>query len=64
MDIDALRARAARAGMTISEYLRAELARVAERLTNGELRELLTALEPVVVRESPARAIRRERDGA
>jgi plasmid stability protein len=59
-----LRARAARAGMTLSDYLRAELARSAERLTAEELRERLAALEPVTVREAPARALRRERDRA
>ena len=59
-----LRARAARAGMTLSDYLRAELARSAEQLTVEELRERLAALEPAAVREPPARAIRRERDRA
>lgn len=58
----ALRARAARAGMTLSDYLRAELARAVEQLTPDELRERLAALEPAAVREPPARAIRRERD--
>lgn len=60
----ALRARAARAGMTLSDYLRAELARAVERLTTDELRDRLTALEPVAVREPPVRAVRRERDRA
>jgi plasmid stability protein len=60
----ALRARAARAGMTLSDYLRAELARAVEQLTPGELRERLASLEPAVVREPPARAVRRERDRA
>ena len=59
-----LRGRAARAGMTLSDYLRAELARAAEQLTPEELRERLTALEPAAVREPPARAVRRERDRA
>jgi len=58
----ALRARAARAGMTLSDYLRSELAQVAERWTVDELRERLAALEPVRPRETPARAVRRERD--
>lgn len=57
-----LRSRAAKAGMTLSDYLRGELARAAERLTTDELRERLAALEPVGVREPPARALRRERD--
>ena len=58
----ALRARAARAGMTLSDYLRGELARAVEQLTPDELRERLASLEPAVVREPPARAVRRERD--
>lgn len=59
-----LRGRAARAGMTLSDYLRTELARAAERLTPDELRERLATLEPAAVREPPARAVRRERDRA
>ncbi len=58
-----LRARAARAGMTLSDYLRAELARSAEQLTVDELRERLAVLEPTVG-ESPAHAVRRERERA
>ena len=50
--------------MTLSDYLRAELARAVEQLTPDELRERLAALEPAAVREPPARAIRRERDRA
>ena len=60
----ALRARAARAGMTLSDYLRGELARAVQQLTPEELRDRLTTLEPAAVRESPARAVRRERDRA
>jgi plasmid stability protein len=59
-----LRVRAARAGMTLSDYLRAELARAAQRLTTDEVRERLAGLEPAAVREPPARAVRRERDRA
>jgi plasmid stability protein len=59
-----LRARAARAGMSLSDYLRAELTRAAERLSADELRERLAALEPTSVGEPPARAVRRERDRA
>jgi hypothetical protein len=57
-----LRARAALAGMTLSDYLRRELEASAERLTPGELRERLAALEPVDVRKAPAAAVRAERD--
>lgn len=59
-----LRARAARAGMTLSDYLRMELSRAASQLTPEELRERLASLEPVSPREAPARAVRRERDRA
>jgi plasmid stability protein len=58
----ALRARAALAGMTLSDYLRAELERSVEQLPAAELRARLAALEPSVVREPPAKAVRRERD--
>ena len=57
-----LRARAALAGMTLSDYLRQELERVGEQLTYGEMRERLAALPPARVRERPADAVRRERD--
>jgi len=56
-----LRARAARAGMPLSDYLRRELERSAEQLTIAELRDRLGALERVKPRESPAKAVRRER---
>jgi len=57
-----LRVRAARAGMSLSDYLQQELERTVERLSVDELRERLASLEPVISRESPARAIRRQRD--
>jgi antitoxin FitA len=59
-----LRARAARAGMTLSDYLRLQLERAAAELSPEELRERLAALEPVSIHEPPARAVRRERDRA
>jgi plasmid stability protein len=59
-----LRVRAARAGMTLSDYRRVELARTTEQLTTDELRERLATLEPAAIREAPARAVRRERDRA
>jgi plasmid stability protein len=58
----ALRARAAHAGMSLSDYLCAELEQMVERPTIPELRYRLAALEPAAVRESPAKAVRRERD--
>ena len=57
-----LRARAAMAGMSLSDYLRVELERTSQQLTYSELRGQLAALGPARVRESPARAVRRERD--
>jgi plasmid stability protein len=57
-----LRARAALAGMSLSDYLRRELEASVARLTPAELRERLAALEPVDVRERPAAAVRAERD--
>jgi plasmid stability protein len=58
----ALRARAAHAGMSLSDYLRAELEHIVERPPVSELRYRLAALEPASVREPPAKAVRRERD--
>lgn len=57
-----LRVRAALAGMSLSDYLQAELARSAEQLSVAELRQRLDALEPVHVSESAAHILRRERD--
>src|SRR5205823_11968993 len=55
-----LRTRAALAGMTLTDYLRQELERVADQLTYAELRERLRAAGggPVRVSESPAKAVR------
>jgi plasmid stability protein len=58
----ALRARAAIAGMTLSDYLRSELEQSIDRLPTSELRPRLARLEPVGVREPPRSAVRRERD--
>jgi plasmid stability protein len=57
-----LRARAAMAGMSLSDYLRLQLARVAEQLTPEELRLRLASLSRTAVRERPADALRAERD--
>jgi len=57
-----LRARAVLAGMTLSDYLRRELELSAARLTMDELRERLANAQPARVRESPAAAVRAERD--
>jgi plasmid stability protein len=57
-----LRSRAALAGMSLSDYLKQELEGVANRLSAAELGERLQALGPMRVRETPAEAIRAERD--
>lgn len=58
----ALKARAALAGMSLSDYLLAEIRRVAERPTLDELRERLHRRERVTRPVSAARAVRAERD--
>ena len=57
-----LRARAALAGMSLSDFLRNEIEAVAGRLTPEELRTRLRALTPVIVAESPAEVLRAQRD--
>lgn len=56
-----LKARAAAAGLTLSDYLRRELERVGAQLTPDELREALARLESVTTAEPPAAAVRAER---
>jgi plasmid stability protein len=58
-----LKLRAARAGMTLSDFLRAELERIAKQLTPEALAERVRRLDPVEPRESPASAVRAEREG-
>jgi antitoxin FitA len=60
-----LKARAAQSGMSLSEYLRAELALIASRPTPEEVRQRLRQHSPVVIgppSERPAAIIRRMRD--
>ena len=59
-----LKARAALEGMTLSDFLIAEVARSVDRPTITELRERLSARTPVTLSVSPARAVRAERDRA
>ena len=59
----ALKARAAMAGMSLSDYLLAEIRHVAERPTLDELRERLHRRERVAAPTSAARAVRTERHG-
>jgi antitoxin FitA len=57
-----LKARAALSGMSLSDYLVAEIRRVAERPTIAELRERLESRTVVNSRVSAADAVRDERD--
>lgn len=57
-----LKAQAALAGMSLSDYLLAEIRRVAERPTLAELRERLRRRSRVAAPVSAAEAVRRERD--
>jgi antitoxin FitA len=57
-----LKARAAREGLSLSEYLLSEIRMVAERPTLTELRERLATRKPVAVSTPPAVIIRKERD--
>jgi plasmid stability protein len=57
-----LKARAALAGMSLSEYLLREIRDIADRPTIAELRARLAERTPVRPRVSPARAVRAERD--
>ncbi|MSO94157.1 MAG: hypothetical protein EXQ86_12260 [Rhodospirillales bacterium] len=57
-----LKARAAMAGMSLSDYLLSEIRRMSERPTLEELRSRLEHRPPVTPPVSPARAVRAERD--
>lgn len=57
-----LKARAAREGVSLSEYLRSELQRVAESPTPDELLTRLRAGKPVRVTETSAQALHAIRD--
>ena len=57
-----LKARAALAGLSLSDYLLAEIRQVAERPTLGELRERLHRRERVTSPLPAARAVRAERE--
>lgn len=58
-----LKARAALAGMSLSDYLVAEIRRSAEWPTPEELRERLSKRRRVDPRPTPAEVLRAERDG-
>jgi plasmid stability protein len=57
-----LKARAATAGMSLSDYLLAEIKEIAERPTLTELRERLHKREPVAVQLDTARMVQEERN--
>jgi hypothetical protein len=57
-----LKARAALEGMSLSDYLLAEIKLFAERPTMTEMLKRLEARTPVRPRVAPAQAIREERD--
>jgi plasmid stability protein len=57
-----LKARAAMAGMSLSDYLLAEIREIAERPTLAELRERLHQRKPVAAKLDTARMIREERE--
>jgi antitoxin FitA len=50
-----LKARAARAGMSLSDYLSAEIKEIAERPTLSELRARLRQREPISILLKPER---------
>jgi plasmid stability protein len=57
-----LKSRAALAGQSLSDYLLGEIGRAAERPTLEELRARLETRAAATVAESPAEAVRAERD--
>jgi antitoxin FitA len=57
-----LKAQAALAGMSLSDFLLAEIRRLAERPTIAELRKRLQSRSHIAGSLSAAEAVRRERD--
>ena len=57
-----LKARAAKAGMTLSDYLLSEIEQVAKKPTMKEWLEKVSRDEPVEVDEPPEVIVRRMRD--
>ena len=57
-----LKARAAKAGMTFSDYLLSEIEQVAKKPTMKEWLEKVASREPVEVDEPPEVIVRRMRD--
>lgn len=59
-----LKSRAALAGMSLSDYLLAEIRQAAERPTLDELRQRLRGRGETIPAVAPAEAVRAERDRA
>lgn len=57
-----LKSRAAREGMSLSDFLKRELARAAERPTMQEWLERTQQAKPIRTRRSPAQVVRELRD--
>ena len=57
-----LKARAALAGMSLSDYLLAEIREIAERPTLAEMRDRLRTRKPVAAELDTASLVREERD--
>lgn len=57
-----LKARAAMAGMSLSDYLIAEIKEIAERPTLAEMRDHLHTRKPVALSLDTARLVREERE--
>jgi antitoxin FitA len=57
-----LKARAAMAGMSLSDYLLSEIKEIAERPTLAELRDRLRTRRAVTVQLDSARLVREERE--
>jgi plasmid stability protein len=57
-----LKARAAMAGMSLSDYLLGEIKEIAERPTLAEFRERLHRRRPVAAEIDTARLVREERE--
>jgi antitoxin FitA len=57
-----LKARAATAGMSLSDYLLVELRRIAERPTRAELLARIADREPIRPKKRVAELVRDERD--
>lgn len=57
-----LKARAAMAGMSLSDYLLAEIKKIADRPTLAEFRERLHQRKPITVQLDTARLVREERE--